>query len=294
MLKPRTRGDTIPSDQCRFSGMEMHLFDSHCHLDDASYRDDLEGVFERARAAGVVRMMTIGVTLETSRQAVDLANARPGVWASVGVHPHDAQECSERVLEALTGLAGDPAVRAWGEIGLDFNRMYSPRKVQEKWFVQQLEAASVTGLPLIFHERDSNGRFLELVRTCPPPAGGAVVHCFSGSRSELVSYLDLGFYIGITGILTLKERGEPLRRLAAQIPPDQLLVETDAPYLTPEPERRRHRRNEPAFVRSVLLKLAEVRGEEPLALARQVYANTCRLYRMANDGEDALGQRLSC
>ncbi len=290
MLKLRMQSDTIRKYHFRFLWMEMHLFDSHCHLDDASYRNDLEGVFERARAAGVVRMMTIGVTLETSRKAVGLASARPGVWASVGVHPHDAQECSESVLEALAVLARNPAVRAWGEIGLDFNRMYSPRDAQEKWFVHQLEAASELGLPLIFHERDSNGRFLELVRTCPPPAGAAVVHCFSGSRSELSSYLDLGYYIGITGILTLKERGEPLRRLAAQIPPDQLLVETDAPYLTPEPERRRHRRNEPAFVRSVLLKLAEVRREDPLALAQQVYANSCRLYRVTGDGKEAQDQ----
>jgi TatD DNase family protein len=270
----------------------MLLFDSHCHLDDASYRDDLAGVFERARAAGVARMMTIGVTLETSRKAIELAKRRPGVYASVGIHPHDAQGCSKSDLAALVDLARDPSVRAWGEIGLDFNRMHSPREAQERWFVHQLEAASGLGLPLIFHERESGGRFLELVRTCPPPAGEAVVHCFSGSRSELTSYLDLGYYIGITGVLTLKERGEPLRRLAVEIPPDQLLVETDAPYLTPEPERRRHRRNEPAFVRSVLLKLAEVRREDSQDLARQVYTNTCRLYRVAEDGGAAHEDRL--
>jgi TatD DNase family protein len=136
------------------------------------------------------------------------------------------------------------------------------------------------GLPLIFHERDSGGRFLALLRTCPPPAGAAVIHCFSGNRAELTNYLDLGYYIGITGIVTLKERGESLRRLIPQIPANRLVVETDAPYLTPEPERRRHRRNEPAFVRSVLIKIAEVRGEDPDELARTVFDNTCRLYRI--------------
>ncbi len=258
----------------------MNLFDSHCHLDDPSYRNDLDAVLERARAAGVARMMTIGVTLRTSRMAVDLAKTRRGVYASVGVHPHDAHECSDDILDQLIALARSPEVRAWGETGLDFNRMYSPREEQEKWFVSQLEAAAELGLPMIFHERDSRGRFLELLQTCPPPAGAAVVHCFSGTRTELARYLDMGCYIGITGIVTLKERGELLRRLVPLIPMDQLVVETDAPYLTPQPERRRLRRNEPAFVRSVLLHLAEVRREDPEALARAVFENTCRLYRI--------------
>jgi TatD DNase family protein len=227
-------------------------------------------------------MMTIGVTLKTSRIAVDLASAMPGVYASVGVHPHDAKTCSRAVLDELAALAGNPQVRAWGETGLDFNRMYSPRKDQEKWFVRQLEAAAQLELPLIFHERDSQSRFIELLKTCPPPPGAAVVHCFSGTREDLKHYLDMGYYIGITGILTLKERGESLRRLVSQIPASQILVETDAPYLTPEPERRLFRRNEPAFVRSVLLKLAELHREDPEQLAQTVFANTCRLYRIVD------------
>jgi len=256
------------------------LFDSHCHLDDPSFRDDLEAVVARAHAAGVARLMTVGVTLETSRRAVALAKSRPGVYASAGVHPHDAQECSEDVLDELVRLSGNPEVRAWGETGLDFNRMHSPREEQEKWFVRQLEAAAERSLPMIFHERDSQGRFLELLKTCPPPSGSAVVHCFGGTRAELTRYLDMGYYIGITGILTLKERGQSLRRLAPLIPSNQLVVETDAPYLCPEPERRRFRRNEPAFVRSVLLKLAEVRGEDPEELGHRVFENTLRLYRI--------------
>jgi TatD DNase family protein len=260
----------------------MNLFDSHCHLDDPSYQTDLDAVLERARAAGVSRIMAIGVTLKTSRRAVDLAETRPGVYASVGVHPHDAHECNDEILDQLITLARRPAVRAWGETGLDFNRMYSPREDQEKWFLRQLEAAVELGLPMIFHERDSQGRFLELLQACPPPAGAAVIHCFSGTRAELTRYLDLGCYIGITGIITLQERGQRLRRMAPLIPAERLLVETDAPYLTPQPERRRFRRNEPAWVRSVLLKLAEVRGDDPVELARVVFANTCRLYRIGD------------
>ena len=224
--------------------------------------------------------MTVGTTLDTSRRALELARGREGVWSSVGVHPHDAHTCTDEVIEQLTVLARDPLVRAWGEAGLDFNRMHSPRDEQERWFVRQLEAAAEAGLPMIFHERDSEGRFLELLEACPPPPGAAVVHCFSGSRGELKRYLDRGYYIGITGIVTLKERGEALRRLVPQIPRDRIVVETDAPYLTPEPQRRRSRRNEPAFVPSVLQRVAEVRGEEPEELAHAVFANTCRLYRI--------------
>jgi TatD DNase family protein len=261
----------------------MDLFDSHCHLDDRAYAPDLENVLARARAAGVTRMMTIGVTLQTSRTAVQLAQAHAGIHASVGVHPHDATSCSETVLEELAGLAKHPEVRAWGEIGLDFNRMHSPGGIQEKWFMRQLEIAADLKLPLIFHERDSGGRLIELLQNRPPPPGSAVVHCFSGNRIELDRYLDMGFFIGITGIITLKKRGETLRRLVPRIPSGQLVVETDAPYLTPEPERKTLRRNEPACVRSVLLKLAEVRREDPKELARIVFENTCRLYAIDSE-----------
>lgn len=261
----------------------MELFDSHCHLDDAVFENDLGEVIARARDGGVSRLMTIGVTEATSRRAVAIARAHIGITASVGVHPHDARECSEAVLAALIGLAKQPEVRAWGETGLDFNRMHSPREAQEHWFVRQLEIAAELDLPLIFHERNSEGRFLDLLAACPPPPGRAVVHCFSGSEAELKAYLDRGWYIGITGILTQKQRGEALRRLVRDIPADQLLVETDAPYLVPEPERRRHRRNEPAFVHSTLTRLAEVRREDPAELARIVFANTCRLYAVTDD-----------
>ena len=156
--------------------------------------------------------------------------------------------------------------------------MYSPRQDQEKWFIRQLEIARELDLPLIFHERDSKGRFFEILSShCPPDLKG-VVHCFSGNRNELERYLDFGLYIGITGILTIKTRGAELRRLVTGIPAERLLVETDAPYLTPAPEKNRTRRNEPAFVKSVLLKLAQVRDEGPEDLAEIIWTNTCSLY----------------
>jgi len=256
----------------------MNIFDSHCHLDDKTYTRDLEKVLQRARSAGVTRMMTIGINKRTSVLAVSLAQFHTGVYASVGVHPHDVKKCDESILQDLIILSKNKEVRAWGEIGLDFNRMYSPREDQEKWFGRQLEIADRLDFPMIFHERDSHGRFLEMLKNnCGKNING-VVHCFSGTRKELNHYLELGLHIGITGIITMKSRGTHLREMAPLIPVNRLLVETDAPYLTPTPERNRFRHNEPAFVKSVLLKLAEVRKEDPGQLAQSIWENTCRLY----------------
>jgi TatD DNase family protein len=256
----------------------MEIFDSHCHLDDRGFDKDLDDVIQRARKADVKAMMAVGIDAPTSRKAVSIANRYDGLIASVGVHPHDAKGCSDDILNDLKLLASDSKVRAWGETGLDYNRMFSPRQDQEHWFVRQLELGLELKLPMIFHERDSRGRFLEILRANWDPGRKGVVHCFSGSASELEAYLDLDLYIGITGILTVKTRGAALRELVENMPADRMLVETDAPYLTPTPERNKFRRNEPAFVRTVLLKLASVRQEDPEALAKKIWDNTCRLF----------------
>jgi len=177
----------------------MKIFDSHCHLDDNSFAKDLDAVIERARSAGITRMMAIGVNQKTSVLAVSLAQSHTGIYASVGIHPHDVKNCSDSILQDLIDLAENEKVCAWGEMGLDFNRMYSPRKDQEKWFIKQLEIADELDLPMIFHERDSNGRFLEILKDHKSTEIKGVVHCFSGSRNELDQYLALGLHIGITG-----------------------------------------------------------------------------------------------
>jgi TatD DNase family protein len=260
----------------------MKLFDSHCHLDDRSFNKDRAEVIQRSRETGVTGVMIVGVNLNRSRKALQLAASRDGYYASVGVHPHDAKDCNEQVLEALCDLAKNPRVRAWGEIGLDFNRMYSPRRDQEKWFVRQLELANDLKFPLIFHERDSGGRFLEILKAHAGSELKGVVHCFSGSHTELNHYLEMGLYIGITGILTMKARGALLRKMIPDIPANRILIETDAPYLTPVPDKNRTRRNEPAFVKSVLYSLAEVRGKDPEELSPVIWDNTCRLYRIGS------------
>ena len=266
----------------------MKLFDSHCHLNDKIYAGDMDQVMLRAAAAGVRGMMIVGIDGPTSRQAVSLARKHTGndmaCVASVGVHPHDASACTEKMIEELTALAKNPEVRSWGETGLDFNRMYSSREDQEKWFIRQLEAADALNLPLIFHERDSKGRFLEILNAHYGEAGRAgVVHCFSGNRKEMDAYLKLGLHIGVTGIVTIQSRGKDLRELAVHIPLDRLLIEPDAPYLTPAPEKNQTRRNEPAFVRSVLMKLAEIRKIDPETLAQTVWDNTYRLFKIPQE-----------
>ncbi len=260
----------------------MKLFDSHCHLDDRSFVKDFEGVLKRSRQEGVEKIMVVGITQKSCKLAVKLADDHPGIFASVGIHPHDVKDCTEEVLNSLKKLAKNKKVKAWGETGLDFNRMFSPRALQEKWFARQIETAHELGLPLIFHERDSNGRFYEMLKNHLESDAKGVVHCFSGNRKELFDYLSMGLYIGITGIVTIESRGAELRKLVSEIPQDRLLVETDAPYLTPAPQKNKTRRNEPAFVKSVILKIAEVRGEDPEALSSRIWENTHRLYGISD------------
>lgn len=256
----------------------MKLFDSHCHLDDRAFKKDVSGVIKQAVESGVMAMMAVGISKRSSEEVVSLSEKADPVYASIGIHPHVAKNCSESKLEFLSDLAKNPKVKAWGEIGLDFNRMFSAREDQELCLVRQLEISENLNLPVIFHERDSHGRFFELLKAHFKPGRQGVVHCFSGNEDEMKKYLDMELHIGITGILTIKGRGKDLRRLAQLLPAERILIETDAPYLTPAPEKNRIKRNEPAFVKSVLLKLAEIRGEDPESLAEQIWENTCRLY----------------
>ncbi|MDM8540080.1 TatD family hydrolase [Desulfococcaceae bacterium HSG9] len=258
----------------------MKLFDSHCHLDDAVFEKDIAKVYHRMDEADVVKAMTVGTDRKSSQKTVALADARKHLYAAVGIHPHNAENSTASDLDILRNLAANPTVKAWGEIGLDFNRMYSPVKSQEICLHEQIEIAGKLKLPIIFHERDSHGRLLEILETRKNKIAGGVIHCFSGNQQELKRYLNMGFYIGITGILTIKGRGAFLRELAVSIPAEQILIETDAPYLTPAPQKNKTRRNEPAFVRSVLVKLALIRKEDPEILADVLWNNTCRLFKV--------------
>ncbi|MEW5733911.1 MAG: TatD family hydrolase [Thermodesulfobacteriota bacterium] len=261
----------------------MRLFDSHCHVEGKDYDSDRDQMMDRARAAGICGVMVAGITEQSCGNAIALSERYPDWFLSVGVHPHDSQSLTEEGLARLAVLSRHAKVRAWGETGLDFVRMYSPKEVQERWFARQLATAQSLGLPVILHERGSGGRLLEILKANLPERRG-VVHCFSGTREELYEYLDLGFMIGITGVVTQQARGEGLRELLPLIPEDRILVETDAPYLTPSPERNKHRRNEPAFVASVFRKVCEVLEKDPEALEPVIFSNTCGVFGI-NAGE---------
>ncbi|WP_300457578.1 TatD family hydrolase [Desulfobacula sp.] len=263
----------------------MILFDSHCHIDDSCYDNDLGDVIDRAENEQVHGIMIVGVDHQTSLKAIQIAQTHDHIITSVGIHPHDAKHCSAETMTQLIRLARrNTCVKAWGETGLDYNRMFSPAKDQEDCFKTQLETAGNLDLPLIFHERDSNGRFYDILKSDGPKSRKGVIHCFSGTREDLFNYLDLGYYIGITGIVTLKKRGEYLRSLVPLIPEDRILIETDAPYLTPAPQKNKVRRNEPVFVKSVLLRIAEIRQTDPETLSQTIFNNTRTLYHVTSPG----------
>jgi TatD DNase family protein len=259
----------------------MILFDSHSHINDKSYDNDLDDVIGRAEKENVQGIMIAGVDINTCLNAIKIADTYKNIITAVGIHPHDAKDCSKKNIDSLVQLAEkNTCVKAWGETGLDFNRMFSPVIDQENCFTTQLEIAGRLDLPLIFHERDSKGRFYDILKSEAPESRKGVVHCFSGTREEMFKYLDLGYYIGITGILTLKERGAYLRSIAPLIPEDRILIETDAPYLTPAPQKNKTRRNEPCFVKSVLLRLAEIRATDPEQLSQTIFNNTKTFYHV--------------
>ncbi len=237
----------------------MSLVDTHCHLDDAKFDGDREEVIERARAAGVERMVAIGTGHGPPDLAagVRLAEQHDFVYASVGVHPHDASKAAEESFAKLGELAAHPKVVAVGEIGLDYHYDFSPRDVQRSVFERQLEIASASGKPVIIHTREAWEDTMALVKQSGGVPFGGILHCFTGDEEQAREALELGFHLAFGGVLTFPN-AEPVRQAARITPEDRLLLETDCPYLAPAPHRGK--RNEPAFVVEVARRLAEVRG----------------------------------
>ena len=258
------------------------LVDIGANLTHASFNSDLPAVLARAHRAGVATLVVTGTSVEGSRASLALAGAHPGLYATAGVHPHEAAHCDAETLPALRALLADPKVVAVGECGLDFNRNYSPHPDQEKWFVAQLELASELDKPLFLHSRDAHPRFADILRQHRERLPPAVAHCFTGEGEELRAYLDLGLYIGITGWICDERRGKHLLELVREIPPDRLMIETDAPYLTPRTLRPQPhgRRNEPAFLPHILETIAAALGKPADELARTTSENAQRFFRL--------------
>ena len=248
------------------------MIDSHAHLDFPQFDDDREAVVERAREAGLAAILNVGADLPSSRAAVALAERYDFIYAAVGVHPHDAKTVTPAVLDELCVLARHPQVVAVGEIGLDYYRDLSPRPVQRQVFADQLALAAELALPVVIHDREAHDDVLATLRGWQ---GTGVIHSYSAGPKRLDQVLGLGFLIGISGPVTFPYASR-LRTVAAAVPLDRLLVETDCPYLTPVPYK--DQRNEPAYVQYVVEAVARARGVPVEAVARATADNARRLF----------------
>lgn len=256
----------------------MNLVDSHCHLDDEKFDADRDATIERARAAGVERMMAIGTgdgppDLEA---ALRLARQHDFIYATVGVHPHDAAKATSETFDRLADLTQESKALAIGEIGLDYHYDFSPRDVQRRVFVQQLGLAARVHKPIVIHTREAWPDTLALVREHGLPFGG-IMHCFTGGPDEADEALELGFHLSFGGILTFP-KADDIRKAAARTPEDHLLIETDSPYLAPIPHRGK--RNEPAFLVETARRLAELRATSPENIAAITTRNFNHLFKL--------------
>jgi TatD DNase family protein len=251
------------------------LFDTHAHLHFPEFADDLSAVLERARAAGVRRLVTIGTDVATTAAAIALAARLDGVWATAGIHPHDAAEADEAALAEIERLAGDERVVAIGEIGLDFVRNLSPRAAQERTFRRLLDLARRLGKPVVLHCRDAHAETLAILEQERVGDVGGIMHCFSGDVAIARRCLDLGLAVSLAGPVTYPS-ARALPEVARFVPGDRLVVETDCPFLPPQGHRGR--RNEPAYLALTAARVAELRGEPLEVLGLRTSDNARRLF----------------
>jgi TatD DNase family protein len=274
----------------KLENMSIRLADSHAHLDLEDHFPDQAAVLHRARQAGVDLVINVAIGLADAPQVITTAKKSPGIVAIIGVHPHGAVAMTEADLEALDALAADPKVVAIGEIGLDFYRRRSPEEVQQYWFRRQLEFAVAHNKVVVIHTREAMPVTLAILREYQDRLAGGVMHCFSGSLEEAHACLDLGFYLSFSGTLTYPKAG-PLREVARQAPLDRILIETDCPYLPPQPWRGK--RNEPAYVVATAQQLATTRGLTLKEVAAHTWANTLAAFGLQEEmllGQDAAAQ----
>ncbi len=255
----------------------MPLVDSHAHLDMGELKEGLSKVLERAETNGVKVIVTVGIDRESSREAVRIARENPNVYATVGIHPHNAKGANEEDIAIIEELAKDKKVVAYGEIGLDFFKNFSPKKEQIDLFLRQLEVAERLNLPVVIHERDSKEELYPILRSRGQREDQGVIHCFSEDLPFAKRVIELGYLVSIPGIVTFK-KAENLREVAQKIPLSSLLLETDAPFLAPEPFRGKT--NEPSLLLWTAMEVARLRGISLEELAYVTSLNAKRLFKI--------------
>ncbi|MBE7049088.1 MAG: TatD family deoxyribonuclease [Ruminococcaceae bacterium] len=248
-------------------------FDTHTHLDDARFNADRTEIINKIYASGVTLAVNIGADMKSSRAGVLLAKEHPYIYAAVGIHPHDVENLTEQDMAELSLLAKEPKVVAIGEIGLDYYQNDVPRDMQKKWFRRQIELARALNLPYIVHDRDAHGDTMAVIQEVGYFRG--VMHCFSGSVEMMQELVSLGFYISFAGPVTFKN-GKKAKEVAACVPMERLLIETDSPYLTPEPYRGE--RNDSSMVRYVAKEIAELKNMKEEEVARITMENGRRFF----------------
>ena len=257
---------------------DLDLIDTHAHLDIPPLGGQEEEIVSRARDAGVTQIITVGVDLESSEKAVELASRFHNVYASIGVHPHDAKRVGDPEYDRLIDLSAHEKVVAWGEIGLDYAKNYSPPSVQKRCFVRQLHMALELGLPVIVHDRDAHDDVLEILEGEVKGKIRGVVHCFSGDKGIARRVLDLGFMISVTGVVTFP-KADQLKEVVRYVPLERMFLETDSPYLTPVPYRGKP--NEPARVFYVAKEVAGLKGVSIEEVARCTSKNARDFFNLS-------------
>jgi len=252
------------------------MIDSHCHLDFKDFDDNRDDVIQEAARAGVHTIVNVGADLTTSQRSVALAEKYDMIYATVGVHPHDAQTLDDRTFGEIKQLANYGKVKAIGEIGLDYYRDLSPRPVQKKAFHRQMQLAVELKLPVVIHTREAFQDTYDIVREYAGDLPGGVFHCFPGTTDQAFKVFDLGFIIAVGGVITYKNASMAVT--ASEVPLDKIMIETDAPYLTPVPHRGKT--NRPAYVAHVRDKLAELHSISPQEVEKATDRTARKFYRL--------------
>ena len=252
------------------------IFDSHAHYDDESFDEDREKLIEELKDHGIIGVLNCGASLEGARASVRLADKYDIFYAAVGIHPEHADVINDEVIEEIRSLAANPKVRAIGEIGLDYHYEENPsRDIQKEAFIKQMKLAEQLNLPVVIHDREAHEDTLNILKMFPEVIG--VVHCFSGSVEFARECIKLGYYIGFTGVVTFKNAKKALE-VAKEIPLDRILLETDCPYMAPEPFRGKRNRSD--YIEHIAMKIAEIRSELTINVKNQAIVNTKALLKV--------------